>query len=239
MSQYVAWLGIQPRPPRTGLAYIAVRVAVYIAALALMVLVYGTKQRGLLIAPPVGLLGAAGTWYMLGDTPLAGRRRLLNAAGVGVLLAELTWAFGYWNVPALVGGAGLWLNIHIVVSLVGFFAVLIHAGFPFQFRSSNLWSHGFAALAAWLLLVTTISGVFGRYLYRHLPAFKRAFAIWKPTHLVVTALFFVFALAHVWIETMGGGYAASFISALCVRTPRHETGAVFGPRAERSYSLGF
>src|SRR5881628_1548419 len=103
------------------------------------------------------------------------------------------------------GGAGLWLNIHIVMSLVGFFAILIHAGFPFQFRSSNLWSHGFAALATWLLLVTTISGVFGRYLYRHLPAFKRAFAIWKPTHLVVTALFFVFALAHVWIETMGGG----------------------------------
>src|SRR2546425_6861579 len=60
-------------------------------------------------------------------------------------------------------------------------------------------------LATWLLLVTTISGVFGRYLYRHLPAFNRAFAIWKPTHLVVTALFFVFALAHVWIETMGGG----------------------------------
>jgi len=29
------------------------------------------------------------------------------------------------------GGAGLWLNIHIVVSLVGFFAILIHAGFPF------------------------------------------------------------------------------------------------------------
>ena len=118
MSQYVAWLGIQPRPPRTGLAYIAVRVAVYIAALALMVLVYGTKQRGLLIAPPVGLLGAAGTWYLLGDTPLAGRRRLMNAAGVGVLLAELTWAFGYWNVPALVGGAGLWLGFYVLSGVV-------------------------------------------------------------------------------------------------------------------------
>ena len=98
------------------------------------------------------------------------------------------------------GGAGLWLNIHIVISLIGFFAILIHAGFPFQFRTSNLWSNGFAALATWLLLITTISGVFGRYLYRHLPALRRAFAIWKPTHLVVTALFFLFALVHVWIE---------------------------------------
>ena len=103
------------------------------------------------------------------------------------------------------GGAGLWLNIHIVVSLAGFFAILVHAGFPFQFRTSNLWSHGFAAFATWLLLITTISGVFGRYLYRHLPAFKRAFDVWKPTHLVVTALFFIFALVHVWIETAGGG----------------------------------
>lgn len=97
------------------------------------------------------------------------------------------------------GGAKLWLNIHIVVSLVGFFAILVHAGLPFQFRSSNLLAHGYAALATWLLLVTTISGVFGRYLYRHLPALKRAFAVWKPTHLVVTALFFVFALLHVWV----------------------------------------
>ena len=101
------------------------------------------------------------------------------------------------------GGAGLWLNIHIVLSLVGFFAILIHAGFPFQFRSSNLFAKSYAALATWLLLVTTISGVFGRYLHRHLPAFKRAFSIWKPTHLVVTALFFVFALLHVWVVTGG------------------------------------
>jgi hypothetical protein len=118
MSQYVAWLGVQPRPPRTGLAYIAVRVVVYLVALALMVLVYGTRQRGLFIAPPIALISAAGTWYLLGDTPLDARRRLLNAAGVGILLAELTWAFGYWNVPALVGGAGLWLGFYVLSGVV-------------------------------------------------------------------------------------------------------------------------
>jgi hypothetical protein len=118
MSQYVAWLGVQPRPPRTGLAYIAVRVVVYLVALALMVLVYGTRQRGLFIAPPIALISAAGTWYLLGDTPLDARRRLLNAAGVGILLAELTWALGYWNVPALVGGAGLWLGFYVLSGVV-------------------------------------------------------------------------------------------------------------------------
>ena len=118
MSQYLTWLSIEPRPPRTGIAYVAIRVIVYVLALVLMVLVYGTKQRGLVIAPPVALLGAAGTWYLLGDTPLDRRRRLVNAAGVGLLLGELTWAFGYWDVPALVGGAGLWLGFYVLSGVV-------------------------------------------------------------------------------------------------------------------------
>ena len=118
MSQYLTWLSIEPRPPRTGMAYVAIRVIVYVLALVLMVLVYGTKQRGLVIAPPVALLGAAGTWYLLGDTPLDRRRRLVNAAGVGLLLGELTWAFGYWDVPALVGGAGLWLGFYVLSGVV-------------------------------------------------------------------------------------------------------------------------
>jgi hypothetical protein len=93
-------------------------VAVYLVALVLMGLIYGTKERGLFIAPPVGLLGAAGTWYLLGDTPVDARRRLILAGGVGLLLAELTWAFGYWNVAALVGGAALWLGFYVLSGVV-------------------------------------------------------------------------------------------------------------------------
>jgi Protein of unknown function (DUF5656) len=118
MSQYAAWLGIRPHPPRTGLAYVLVRVVVYIIALVLIVLIYGTKQRGLLIAPPVGLVAAAGAWYLLGDTPLVPVRRLITAAGTGLLLAELTWAVGYWDVLPPVGGAGLWLGFYVLSGLV-------------------------------------------------------------------------------------------------------------------------
>jgi hypothetical protein len=118
MSHYAAWLGIRAHPPRTGPAYVLVRVVVYVIALVLIVLVYGTKQRGLIIAPPVGLIAAAGTWYLLGDTPLAPLRRLINAAGVGLLLAELTWAIGYWDVLPPVGGAGLWLGFYVLAGLV-------------------------------------------------------------------------------------------------------------------------
>jgi hypothetical protein len=118
MSQYLSWLAVRPRQPRTGAVYVAVRVAVYLVALVLMVLVYGTKQRGLFIAPPTALLAAAGTWYLLGDTPLDARRRLLNALGAGLMLGELTWAFGYWDVPALVGGAGLWLAFYVLSGVI-------------------------------------------------------------------------------------------------------------------------
>jgi hypothetical protein len=97
---------------------VAARLAVYLVAFILMGLVYGTKERGLFIAPPVGLLGASGTWYLLGDTPVDSRRRLILAGGVGLLLAELTWAFGYWNVAAVVGGAALWLGFYVLSGLV-------------------------------------------------------------------------------------------------------------------------
>jgi hypothetical protein len=113
-----AWLSIQPRPPRTGLAYVGVRVVVYAVALALIVLIYSTKERALLIAPPIGLLCGLATWYLLGDTPLPPRRRVILGAGVGLILAELTWALGYWSTLPLVGGAALWLGLYVLSGLV-------------------------------------------------------------------------------------------------------------------------
>jgi hypothetical protein len=114
----ITLLVLGSHPPRTGVAYVGVRVSVYVVALVLMGLIYGTKERGLFIAPPVGLIGGAGTWYLLGDTPVDARRRLISAGGVGLLLAELTWAFGYWDVAALVGGAALWLGFYVLSGVV-------------------------------------------------------------------------------------------------------------------------
>ena len=112
------WLGGHPHAPRTGLAYVVVRLLVYVVALVLIVVIYGTKQRGLLTGPPIGLLTAAGTWYLLGDTLVEPRRRLLLAGGVGLVLAELAWALGYWSVVPLVGGAALWLAFYVLSGIV-------------------------------------------------------------------------------------------------------------------------
>lgn len=96
------------------------------------------------------------------------------------------------------GGSGRWLTAHIGLSLGGLIGILIHAGFPFQFPYRNFAIFGYAGLATWLLLLTTVSGIFGRYLYRHLPAMKRAFSVWKPMHVVETFLFFYFTFLHIW-----------------------------------------
>jgi uncharacterized protein DUF5656 len=112
------WFGVRPRPPRTGLAYVGVRLLVYVAALLLIVLIYGTKARGLVTAPPVALLTGLGTWYLLGDTAVDARRRVQLAAAVGLLLGELTWAVGYWAGPPLAGGLVLTLAFYVLSGVV-------------------------------------------------------------------------------------------------------------------------
>lgn len=117
-TEWVRLLSVRPRPPRTGLAYVAVRIVVYVAVLALIVAIYSTKERGLIIAPPIGLLGAAATWYLLGDTQVESTRRLWLAGAVGIVLAQLTWALGYWSTVPLIGGAALWLGFYVLSGIV-------------------------------------------------------------------------------------------------------------------------
>lgn len=102
------------RRERSGIPFTAIRVAVYLAALLPIVLIYSTKERALYIAPPIGLVGFGAAWVLLRETPVAPKRRLLYAAGIGVMLAELTWALGYWTLVPAVGGALLWLALYVL-----------------------------------------------------------------------------------------------------------------------------
>jgi hypothetical protein len=95
-----------------------------------------------------------------------------------------------------VGGVRPWLSIHITLSLIGLIAVLVHAGFPYRFTSYDLVDHGLAGLTTWLLIASAASGVFGRYMYKRLPAMKRLFGYWKPSHLFITGLLFFAAIIH-------------------------------------------
>ncbi len=115
---------------------------------------------------------------------------------VGAQFYTLVKRSGWMGLIKKAGGVRPWLSIHITLSFLGLIAVLIHAGFPYQFNSRDLVSHGLAGLTTWLLVASAASGVFGRYIYRRLPAMKKAFGIWKPTHLGITGLLFVAAIIH-------------------------------------------
>ena len=117
MSPIGDWLNAL-RLPRRGFAYVSVRVVAYILALLVIVAIYGTKQRALLTGAPIGLVAAAETWFLLTDTSADPRRRLMLAAAVGLVLAELAWAIGYWSVPPLAGGAALWLGFYVLSGVV-------------------------------------------------------------------------------------------------------------------------
>jgi hypothetical protein len=107
-----------PRPPRTGLAYVGVRIVVYALALVAITLLYSTKERALFIAPPIGILAGAVVWYLLGDTSIDSRRRLILSVGAGVIVAELTWALGYWSTRPLIGSAVLWLGVYVLSGVI-------------------------------------------------------------------------------------------------------------------------
>ena len=132
----------------------------------------GGTVEGLLLAYSGSLLLVAAQAYTI-----------VKRIGVGSLIGKF-------------GGARLWLDTHITLSTVGFLFVLFHAGFPGHFRYSDLFDLGFAGIATWLLIGAAISGIFGRYLYRNLPAWRRAFGYWKPAHIAVTGFCFVTAVVH-------------------------------------------
>jgi len=147
----------------------------------------GGTFDGLKGATQIGLLLAyAGTFLLVG-------------AQFYTIVKRSAWV---WFIKK-VGGVRPWLSIHITLSFLGLIAVLAHAGFPYHFNSNELVNHGLACLTTWLLIVSAASGVFGRYIHKRLPAMKKMFAYWKPTHLGITGLLFVAAIIH--MTTAFGG----------------------------------
>ena len=67
---------------------------------------------------------------------------VLVAAQLYIIVKRSAW-IGFIK---KVGGVRPWLTIHIVLSFVGFIAVLLHAGFPYTFNSRELLNHGLAGL---------------------------------------------------------------------------------------------
>ncbi|MFQ5710429.1 MAG: hypothetical protein ACE5GD_01480 [Candidatus Geothermarchaeales archaeon] len=114
------------------------------------------------------------------------------------------------------GGVRRWLQMHCAADLVAPTLVLIHSGFPYAFKYMNPFRHinpawglrgliGVAGLAAWLTLVSTLSGFFGRHLYARLdPRARVWFKHWRRVHIALSASLYVTGILHlvivVWLK---------------------------------------
>lgn len=97
---------------------LAFALAVYLVAFALFVVLYGARDRILVTALEIGVVGmllAVSLYRVSGGRPA----RIWLLAGItGLCLAELTLAVNAWIVPGLLGGAFLLLFFYVTAGLV-------------------------------------------------------------------------------------------------------------------------
>ena len=108
-----------------------------------------------------------------------------------------------------VGGSRLWLNIHIWLAIIGSLMVLVHAGFPLDFRYYDPFKYvrlarggvaglvGSAGLATLIIPFALVSGFIGRYLFKRAEGDIRVvFGYWHVLHIILTGALYVTGVIH-------------------------------------------
>lgn len=123
---------------------------------------------------------AAGLWWYGGDyylTSIADRpdhpqHAMLSStgsvghplgwAGIGMLVLLLAYSLRKrvrWLQP--LGALGKWLSAHVFLGLMGPLLITFHSGFKIG---------GLVSISYWSMIITMVSGVFGRYIYVQIPS---------------------------------------------------------------------
>jgi len=101
-----------------------------------------------------------------------------------------------------------WLWVHCGLDIVAAILILIHSGFPFSFTYANPFKYihlelglrglvGFQGLAAWMVLLSVISGFFGKYFFNKLNLRRRfIFRRWRFIHLTISVILYVTGTVH-------------------------------------------
>ncbi len=115
------------------------------------------------------------------------------------------------------GGIRLWLHLHISLAITGSIMVLIHAGFPLNFRYYDLFKYirlaqggvaglvGFAGLATLIIPFILLSGFIGNYLFKYARGdVKRVFSYWHAIHIILTAFLYLTGIIHLILVSWYG-----------------------------------
>ncbi len=88
-----------------------------VLALALFVVISGTRARSLVTATSVTVVAFLIALSLLGDVSRRLRQQVLYAGVIGLLLGETTWALNYWRANALTVGVLLMLIFYVLVGI--------------------------------------------------------------------------------------------------------------------------
>ncbi len=108
-----------------------------------------------------------------------------------------------------IGSGRSWLGAHCCLDIVGSVLLLIHSGFPLSFKYANPIGYlrpswgliglaGIQGFAAWLVLVTLVSGLVGEQL-RVSVGRGGLLRPWLRVHIVLTCLLFFCGIFHLYI----------------------------------------
>ena len=108
---------VDPTDPGYGVARLALNIFVYLVALGLFTLIYGSKARSLLSATTTAAVSSLLALELLRGVHHNLRLTGLYALITGLALGEITWALNYWTVGRLTGGLLLLLVFYLVTGL--------------------------------------------------------------------------------------------------------------------------
>ena len=92
-------------------------VIVYVEALVLFGLLYGTRARSILSAGGIMLVAGVLSLDLLRHDPAASWRTWLYAALIGLMMGELTWALNYWSIDARLGAGFLLITFYTLTGV--------------------------------------------------------------------------------------------------------------------------
>ena len=108
---------VDPTHPGYRLARLALNILVYLVALGLFTLIYGSKARSLLSATTTAAVSSLLALELLRGVHHNLRLTGLYALIAGLAVGEVNWALNYWTVGRLTGGLILLLIFYLVTGL--------------------------------------------------------------------------------------------------------------------------
>ena len=148
----------------------------------------------LLVVAPAATIGLIGVpYYLTGEAlrpdhwlhpwyrPGSGLGLMTGLVGTVLLTAMLLYSLRKWFGHSLLGDTSWWLRFHIVCGVLGPAYIVLHSGFVMP--------SGFVAIGFWCMIITTLSGMFGVWVFPLLPsAAQRAWAALDDEDKVLSAL---------------------------------------------------